>query len=287
MDLDLVDCIPKSKPITGTDRAIQNKIADHDLTAPSKPQGHSHDGGRHQEQGGNTSVGELAEPCSNPEKYRSIVGKLNYVSGATSPDITYAVSFLCRFMAHPLVHHWNIMVRTLKYIKGTLDYKLHLGEVALDQSIVGYSDSDYACDADRKSTTGYCFFVYNGLVSWKSKKQVTVTTSTCEAEYMALSDAAKEGIWTRMFVSALKQPHDINAVLLYGDNYGSLQTTNAHSHHKRMKHIDIKYHFIREKIQEKKIQVSHVSTHHQIADIFTKPLTKIKFEDFRKQLGVF
>ena len=167
-----------------------------------------------------------------------------------------------------------------------MDLKLKMRVFSSEKVIHGYSDSDWGSDYDHVFITGYCFFVFNSLVSWNCKKQATVTLSSTEAEYYALTETAKEAIWIRNLLVALSILIETECVNLYGDNNSAMLTTQNQTHHKRMKHVDIKYHFIREKVLQKTIQIHRVLTENQIADIFTKPLDKAKFLKHRAQLGL-
>ena len=173
----------------------------------------------------------------------------------------------------------------LQYLKGSIDNGLLYQRSTNGLSIVGYSDSDWAsCVESRRSTTGY-YFALNGNgppVSWKSRKQQTVALSSCEAEYMALSESVQELCFLQMLMSELIPVH--LPIPIYGDNQGSLDLVKNPIVSNRTKHIDVRHHFIREKCASQLIEVIHVGTSDNVADVFTKPLLKNKLKRFKNML---
>ena len=166
-----------------------------------------------------------------------------------------------------------------------------------DMSVQGYSDSDWAGDReDRKSTSGYIFMLNNGPISWCSKRQKTVALSSTEAEYMALTLAAKETIWIRLWMTELGliKTDDTSptvkvlkrecAIALKGDNQSAIALVNNPVLHSRTKHIDIQSHFIRNEVIDGRINLSYIPTENILADGLTKPLTHVKFFSFIRQL---
>lgn len=208
--------------------------------------------------------------------YNEALGSIMWAQGATRPDLSFAVNLLSRFQANPGRAHWNAILHVFAYIKGTLDYQItyHRGT---DGGLkpYGYVDSDYAGDTDtRRSTSGFVFMMAGGAVSWSSKRQPTVSLSTTEAEYMALTRAAQQAIWMFSFMSEIGLPQEMPATL-YGDNMSSIALTLNHKGHSRAKHIDVHHHFIRERVEEGDIEVVHISSAENLADILTKPLPRI------------
>ena len=149
--------------------------------------------------------------------------------------------------------------------------------------LLGYSDSDFAGDVeDRKSTTGVVYFLGNNLVTWASQKQKIVALSSCEAEYVA---AACQGVWLSWLIADMMGTKEATVKLLM-DNMSAIALSRNPVHHDRSKHIDTKYHFIHKCIEEGKVEVDHVGTAGQLADIFTKSLGRVKFVELRSALGV-
>ena len=228
-------------------------------------------------------ISEGENKC-NTTLYQQAIGCLTYAAITTRPDIAASVNCLSQFMSAPSLEHWSGIKRIFRYIKGTLDYGLLFR--SNNNVLVGYSDSDWAGDTDtRRSTSGYVFYVGEALVSWSSRKQCTVAKSTTEAEYVALSGASQEAIWLRRLLNDLHY-HDSSATIIYEDNQGAIDLSRNSKHHSRTKHIDISFHFIRERIVTGEINVIHCSTNDMIADIMTKALPKPKYEKFRELLGV-
>ncbi|KAE8681718.1 hypothetical protein F3Y22_tig00111310pilonHSYRG00060 [Hibiscus syriacus] len=216
--------------------------------------------------------------------YRQLVGSLIYLT-LTRPDISYAVGVMSRYMQNPKKPHLEAVRRILRYVKNTIDYGL-LYKKGEDCKLVGYCDADYAGDHDtRRSTTGYVFKLGSGTISWYSKRQPTVSLSTTEAEYRAAAMAAQESTWLIQLMNNLHQPVDY-AISLYCDNQSAIRLAGNHVFHARTKHVEVHYHFVREKVLQEEIEMRQIKTDEQIADLFTKSLSVGKFEHFRRQHGV-
>jgi hypothetical protein len=214
--------------------------------------------------------------------YRELVGALLYVMVATRPVFGFAVGVLCRFMANPGRAHWEAAKRVLRYLKGTSDRALGLGG---DLILRAYTDADYAGDQDdRKSTGAYVFTIGDGAVSWASKKQPVVALSTLEAEYMAMTQAAKEAIWIRSLLRELGC--NLDDVLIHGDNQGAIALSRSSVFHNRSKHIDIQYHFIRSMLSDGIISIDYLPTISMLADILTKSLAPARHEELARALGI-
>ncbi|OIT38695.1 retrovirus-related pol polyprotein from transposon tnt 1-94 [Nicotiana attenuata] len=220
----------------------------------------------------------------NPTFFKSLVGSLRYLT-CTRPDILYGVELVSRFMEAPTTSHLKVAKRILRYIKDTLDYGI-LYSSSKDSKFVGYCDSDWAGDIDdRKSTTGFVFFLGNSAFTWNSKKQPIVTLSTCEAEYVAACSCVCHAIWLRSLLEELHQPQK-DATKIFVDNKSAIELAKNPVFHERSKHIDTRYHFIRDCISNKVVELEHVKSQDQIADIFTKPLKIEVFQKLRMALGV-
>ncbi len=195
--------------------------------------------------------------------YQSAVGSLMYLSVGTRPDITYAVNNVAKFSSRPNTQHWIGVKRIMRYLKGTTKFGL-LYSKETSSKCVGYSDSDWGGDLDdRKSTSGYFFQIGSCPVSWRSKKQSCVALSTAEAEYMALASAGQEAVWMRLLISELCAS-SVEELIDYEDNQSAIQIAKNPQFHRRTKHIEIKYHFIRE--------LRYCPTEEMIADLLTKGL---------------
>ncbi|XP_019181955.1 PREDICTED: uncharacterized protein LOC109177102 [Ipomoea nil] len=223
-------------------------------------------------------------PYENPTQYRRIVGASQYLT-ITRPDLAYAVNRLCQFMHSPTVDHWNLVKRVLRYVKGTLDYGLQLTPSS-STTIHAYSDSDWAgCPIDRKSTTGFAVYLGSNLISWLSKKQRTVARSSTEAEYKALADVSAEVTWVVSLLQELGL-HSGGPATLWCDNLGATYLCANPVFHARTKHVEIYYHFVRDKVASGDFVVNYVSTTDQLADILTKPLPSTRFAALRDKLNV-
>lgn len=229
------------------------------------------------------STGEYEESSTN-FPYREAVVSLMYLSIATRPDITYAMGMVSRHLNNPKMVHVNAVKRIFKYLKATESYGINFEKNA-NASFICYSDSDYAGDPDTKrSTSGNVFLFGSSAVSWNSQRQKCVALSSTEAEYVSASMAIQEMVWLKQLV--IDMSTDCEIPRLYLDNQSAIRLIKNPEHHQRTKHIDVKYHFIREKYAENFFSLWHVSSDNQIADIFTKPLPKDKFQRFRSLMGM-
>jgi len=219
--------------------------------------------------------------------YRELVGYLMYIMLATRPDLSYSIYYFSRFQNCFSQEHWTHLKHVLKYLKLTESCGLKY-EKSVNQTspiISAYVDADYANDInDRRSISGFGIKAFDNFVFWKSKKQATVSLSSSEAEYIALSDCTTECIFVAQLISEILE-RSAFPVILYEDNQSTIKIANT-LETKRSKHIDIKHHFIRECVSNDKIQINYVSTSERIADIFTKALPAPKLEYFRNKLEV-
>ncbi len=216
--------------------------------------------------------------------YREAVGSLMYLAIATRPDISYAVGVVSRFLSNPKETHVNAVKRILKYLRGTIDYGI-IFEKNHKQNILCYSDSDYASDPEtRRSTSGNVFMLGTSAISWASQRQKCVALSSTEAEFVAASLAVKEMVWIdRLMVDIWSKCENPS---MFVDNQSAIRLIKNMEFHKRTKHIDVMYNFIREKFRDDFFTLSYVDTNNQIADIFTKPLPRHKFQKFRSLMGI-
>ena len=232
-----------------------------------------------------------------------------YLMLATRPDISFAVNKAAQYSACYNNTHWTAVKRILRYLKGTSNYALTLG--GRDESNVsgsslsgsnqgnGNASLSGACDADwgndiddRRSTTGYLFSINRGTISWQTRKQPSVATSSTQAEYMALSTATKEALWIRELMKELcidptQTDHTpAEPTLILQDNQSTIALAHNPINHGRTKHIDIQHHFIRECIETAAIHLEYIPTDRMLADALTKPLPGPKFKQCIEHIGV-
>lgn len=224
--------------------------------------------------------------------YRELVGSLIYLSQISRPDITFATSFLSRFLDRPTKTLWNAAKRVVRYLKGTMDQKLiyrKTWDIEDTRKIVCYSDADWGGDRiDRKSCSGMAAYHCGNIISWRSRKQQSVALSSSEAEYVASNLAGTELLHLKGLLSEFCQCEgmDIKCTLLV-DNQGALSMIKNFENTCRSKHIDIKFHFIKDIVSKNLISIEYVNTAANIADIFTKALNNYKFTSFRSQLCLY
>lgn len=224
----------------------------------------------------------------NNNDYRRIVGSLLYLTVNTRPDISVAVSILSRKICNPTEQDLTELKRILKYLSSTKDLKLKVGNNLPESETIleGYADADWAGDVKtRKSTSGYIFKLGGATLSWASRKQGNVTLSSTEAEYVALSEACQEIKWLKILFE------DFNIKILKAvikeDNQSCLKlAADKEKINPRTKHVDVKYHHVRDMYEEGEIELEYCSTEHMVADILTKPLTCVKFGYLRRLLGL-
>ena len=215
--------------------------------------------------------------------YQNLIGSLMYLSVLTRPDISYSLSYLSQFNNHYDTSHWKCAKHILRYLKGTVDYSIKYSNDELE--LQGFVDSDWGSDSvDRKSYTGFCFRLSNGPISWESRKQKTVALSSTEAEYMAITESAKEAIYLKNLLYDLTGSD--NHVTIYNDNMGAQKLSTNYIYHKRSKHIDIRYHFIREVVAANLIVLKYLPTAEMLADILTKSLSYTKHNKCIEDLGM-
>lgn len=206
---------------------------------------------------------------------------LLYVVSGSRP-----VSLLAHFQGTASIALFKTLKRVLRYIKGTIDYKLVYRNES-NNILMGYADADWGGDCrDRKSTSGYCFKLFGCTVSWSSKKQLCVALSSTEAEYIALSTAVSEACWLGSLLLDFDLFLVVHPIVIFEDNQSTIKVAKNPENHKRLKHIDIKYHFIRDKVSEGIVKIDYLKTDDQVADMFTKPLCKASLCKFSNQLGL-
>jgi len=242
----------------------------------------------------NIKLSKDQQPSSVDEKkimenvpYQEAVGSLLFASQVCRPDIAFPVSLVSRFNSNPGPAHWAAVKRILRYMKKTADWRMEY-DGSKSQEIMGYCDSDFASDADdRRSVTGYVFLMCCGAISWGTKKQPTTALSTTEAEYMSLSAAVQEALWLRGLSEELVPCSNETPLKIFVDNQGAINLALNGAYQPRTKHIDVRHHFLREKISvDQLIKPIYVPTTDMIADSLTKSLCPMKFNKCIQLQGI-
>jgi len=232
--------------------------------------------------------GEEGVPLSPEDhaNYRSIIGGLLYLANLTRIDICFQVNRLAQFCHEPKAHHLKAAKRVLRYLSGTSNLALLFKSTDGDKhKIDAYSDSDWATDhTDRKSVSGGLIKLGGNLVSWFSKKQPLTAQSSTEAEYIAMHEATKRILWTQDWIQELygKRPQ----CDLHCDNTSAIICSKTDKNHQRTRHIDIRYHMIRDHVKNGNIVIKYIKTTEQPADLLTKPVSSETFFKFRDQFLV-
>ncbi|WVZ98205.1 LOW QUALITY PROTEIN: hypothetical protein U9M48_043674 [Paspalum notatum var. saurae] len=229
---------------------------------------------------------ESNSPRVNATDYRSLVGSLRYLVN-TRPDLAFSVGYVSRFMEEPHEEHLAAVKQILRYIAGTRNWGLfYARRNGGSDQLLGYSDSDMAGDLDgRKSTSGILFFLGRSPISWQSAKQKVVALSSCEAEYIAAATAACQAVWLARVLAEIKNS-GTSRPLLRVDNKSTISLVKNPVHHDRSKHIDVRFHLIREYANSGQIEVKFIRTDDQLGDILTKPLGKDKFHELCSKIGL-
>ena len=217
--------------------------------------------------------------------YRSTVGALQYLT-MTRPDLAFAVNKVCQYLHTPTDAHWSAVKRILRYVKGTLDLGIRI-QKSPTMLLSGFSDVDWAgCPDDRRSTSGFAVFLGANLISWSSRKQATVSRSSTEAEYKAIAHLTAEMIWIKSLLKKLGV-YQFKAPRLWCDNLGATYLTSNPMFHARTKHIEVDFHFVREQVARKAMEVRFISSSDQVADILTKPLSRTSFTTHCNNLNMY
>ena len=217
-------------------------------------------------------------------KYQSMIGSLLYLSVATRPDIAFAVGALSKYNSCPNENHLTAVKRIFRYLRSSsqIGLKYSVGK----NGLVGYADASWGSDHDdRHSTSGVVFFSAGSPISWISKRQSTVALSTAESEYVALFASVKEAVWLRQLFEDLGQSQS-NPTCISCDNMSAIAIANNSKSSKNVKHMEIKFHYVREAINAKAVATKYCPTEVMLADILTKPLARARFETLRTMLGL-
>ncbi|XP_055603946.1 uncharacterized protein LOC129752181 [Uranotaenia lowii] len=226
---------------------------------------------------------EETEDLPNSDQYQSLVGSLLYLAVNTRPDLGICASILGRKVSKPTKADWTEAKRALRYLKETVELKLHLGGGSGE--LEGYADADWASTVqDRKSNSGYLFRLGGGTILWGAKKQTCVALSSTEAEYISLAQGCQELLWLRKllldFGESVKGPTRMKE-----DNQSCIKLVTGSSG-KRSKHVETKYHFIKNLAERKVISLEYCPTELMLADILTKPLNRVRLEQLRAKMGL-
>ncbi|KAE9052590.1 Retrovirus-related Pol polyprotein from transposon TNT 1-94 [Phytophthora rubi] len=219
--------------------------------------------------------GEDSEPFYDTSIMRETIGSLLWISNCTRPDITMPVNYLARFVSTPTSTHWTAVKCILRYLRGSRELKLHFPRPQAPRHTIEaaiFSDADWAGGKDAKSTSGGLLTINAMPISWYSKKQSTVALSTAEAEYIAGATTVQVCLWVKQLLTELQLHGKDDNIDLYVDNQSAIKNMENDVTTSRMKHINIKFHFIRDAIRKKEVKVTYCPTTEMKADIFTKPL---------------
>jgi len=216
--------------------------------------------------------------------YKQLVGSLMYLT-VTRPDLMFVVYLLSRFLADPKEEHMMAAKRVLRYLSGTLDFGVFYKRSSV-LNLLGFTDSDYARDRyDRRSTSGYVFLLNGAAICWSSRKQDIVTLSSTEAEYVAATSSACHSVWLKGILQELGV-ESCECIDIMCDNSSAIKLSKNPVMHRRTKHIDVRYHYLRDLVNEGAMRLLFCGTEDQVADIMTKPIKLDQFEKLREMLGV-
>lgn len=217
-------------------------------------------------------------------RFQQVIGSLLYLMLGTRPDIAFAVTKMAQFAANLSQEHLDKALYICRYLVGTSNYAL-IFKGRSNEGLYAHTDSDWGSDPNtRRSQTGYFFKLADASICWQSHAQKTIALSSTEAEYMALSDCSRQAMWIKSLLRELGIP--MKAFPIYGDNQGSIFISSNPVQERRTKHIDIRYHYVRELVESKEIEILFVDGNNNPADMFTKNLGHVKFLKFREHLGL-
>jgi hypothetical protein len=223
--------------------------------------------------------GLSGKPYHNPSEYQSLAGDLQYLT-FTRSDITYAIQQVCLYMHYPRTQHMTTLKRIIRYFKDTIHHGLHLSpSLVYTHTTYTYVDRGEWLNI-RKSTSGYCVYLGNNLISWFAKQQSNLSCSSAEAEYRSVANVVVESCWLQNLLSEL-QCLIIKSTLVCCDNVSIVYMSSNPIQHKRTKHVEMDIHFVREKVAKGQVHVLHVPSRNQIDEIFTNGLSLQLFDDFR------
>ena len=222
--------------------------------------------------------------------FARLLGELQFLANCTRPDIAFAVNRLASYTANPSLQHFVAVKRILRYLAGTQDhgitYSKSLASTNIDDNnFYGFADAAFANHDDLKSTSGYVFLASGGAITWKSKKQTTIALSSTEAEYVALSEAAREACWLRNLYDEIGYPQKYPTIIK-GDNDGSIAMAKNQQFHNQSKHIAIRWHWVRDLVEQQLINIETCRDPQQTADVLTKALPRPKHNQHSCEMGL-
>ncbi|CAN6462919.1 unnamed protein product [Victoria cruziana] len=224
------------------------------------------------------------EVLQNPTPFRQLVGALSYLT-ITRPDITHAVHTISQFQQKPTSVHMGAAMRIVRYIKNSINKGLFLSSSS-KLELIAYTDADWGGDPNnRRSTTGFCVFLGDSLISWRCKKQIKVSLSSTEAEYRAMATTSMEVIWLKSLLLDMGISLT-GAIKLFGDNKSAIYIASNHTFHERTKHIEMDCHYVRDEVLKKNIELSYIPSEFQLGDFFTKGLAAPRFHFLLGKLSI-
>ncbi|KAJ1041426.1 hypothetical protein NDA10_001955 [Ustilago hordei] len=228
--------------------------------------------------------GTLVASAAQQKEYPVIVGKLLWVANSTRPDLSLTVGVLARHMREPSQEHYQAAQRVLRYLESTRQVGLVYRASESQEPLVAHSDANWASDAtiQRRSTSGSVALVYGNPVAWKSATQKCVSLSAVEAEFIAATEATREVLFLKQLLRSIGIATGTPTV--YSDNTGCIQVSKDPAQHWKLKHIDTKYHFVRNNVQEGRVQIKYVDTTRNLADVLTKPIGRQAMQQARSGL---
>jgi hypothetical protein len=218
--------------------------------------------------------------------FARLLGELQYISNATRPDITYSVNRLASYTGNPSMQHYTAIKRILRYLNGTKTYRITYKAASQDESFRGFADAAYANADESRSTIGYVFLAGGAAITWSSKRLSLTSLSSTQAEYVALSEAAREACWLRNLYTELGLLDEGRPTTIVGDNEGAIALAHNPQFHKRTKHIETRWHWIRELVQDGTIAIESCRDPDQTADVLTKALHRTKHLHHTQGMGL-
>ena len=220
--------------------------------------------------------------------FARLLGELQFLANCTRPDIAFAVNRLASYTANPCLQHVTAVKRILRYLAGTKDLGITYTKSCANPNenfVSGFADAAFANHDDLKSTSGYVFMAAGGAITWKSKKQTTIALSSTEAEYVALSEAAREACWLRNLYEELGYSQKF-PITIKGDNDGSIAMAKNPQFHSRSKHVAIRWHWVQELVEKGNVRIETCRDPQQTADVLTKALLRPKHRQHTTEMGL-